>query len=217
MLRGKGFRVLCGLACLVLLSVVCSASPTELILGQSTTGDVMFSNLAGTVDLSDTGCGGNCLEGFGYFGTIVGNYEFTLAGTPTLGSPTNGMYPISMNGSTIDFTWLSQDHSLYLDGNVTLNNVTDGTQVPRFIGGLFMTNTDLPGYSVGTDAALDFNVYLGSNPSLDYVYAHPGSSTEGYLSAGELPPASTPEPGSIVLFGSGLVGLAGVLRRKMML
>jgi hypothetical protein len=29
--------------------------------------------------------------------------------------------------------------------------------------------------------------------------------------------ASTPEPGSLVLFGSGILGLAGVVRRRFML
>ena len=28
---------------------------------------------------------------------------------------------------------------------------------------------------------------------------------------------TTPEPGTLIIFGSGMVGLAGVLRRKMML
>ncbi len=206
----------CALACLLLLASVCFASPTQLILGNST-GDVLFSNVGGTVDMSFTGCGGGCLEGFGYFGSVVGNYNITLAGSPTLGSPTGGIYPVNMNGSTIDFSWLSQDHSLFLDGTVTLDNVTDGTQYPRFIGGLFVTSTDLPGYTDGTYDNLDFIVYLGSNPSIDYVYGHSGSSTQGYLSSGEVPPGTTPEPSSLVLMGSGILGLAGIIRRKLTL
>ncbi len=201
------------LACLILLAGLCSASPTELILGNSTTGNVQFSNVAGTVDMSFTGCGGNCLEGFGYFGAVVGNYDFTLTGTPTLGTPTSGVYPINMNGSTIDFSWASQDLSMFLDATITLDNVTDGTQAPRFIGGVQITSTDLPGYAPGGNSPLDFIVYLGTNPSLDFVYNNPGSSTQGYLSAGEIGPTA-PEPGSLVLFGSGVVGLATFLRRR---
>src|ERR1019366_1583370 len=30
-----------------------------------------------------------------------------------------------------------------------------------------------------------------------------------------LPPATTPEPSSILLFGSGILGLAGILRRRL--
>ncbi len=198
----------------VFLATLCHASATELILGTSSNGDVLISNQGGIVGLSFTGCGGDCLEGFGYFGSTVGNYDFTLTGTPTLGSPTGGIYPINMNGSTIDFSWLSQDHSLYLDGTVTLNNVTDGTQEPRFIGGLLVTSTDLPGFKNGAYGPLDFIVYLGSNPSIDYVYDNPGSQTQGHLSSGEIPPA-TPEPGTFILFGSGVLGIAGIARRKL--
>jgi hypothetical protein len=208
---------LSALACLLFLAEIAGATPTQLVLGTSTTGDLELSNVAGVDDMSFTGCGGNCLEGFGYFGATVGNYDVTISGTPTLGSPTGGVYPINMNGAVIDFSWLSTDHSLWLDGSITLNNVTDGTQTPRFIGGLLVSSTDLPGYQDGTYAGLDFLVNLGSNPSIDYVYNHPGSSTEGYLSSGEIPPGSAPEPGSIVLLGSGVVGLAGLLRRKLTL
>lgn len=206
----------CTLACL-LLAGLSTAGATELVLGTSTTGDIAFTNVAGTVDMSFTGCGGTCLQGFGYFGAVVGSYDITMTGEPTLGSPATGIYPINMNGATIDFGWLSQDHSLFLDGTVTLDNVTDGTQTPRFIGGLLVTSTDLPGYSDGVYSGLDFIINLGSNPSIDYVYNHPGSSTEGYLSSGEVPPGAAPEPGSILLFGSGILGLAGVLRRKLTL
>jgi hypothetical protein len=201
------------LVCLVLLAGLCSASATELVLGTSSTGTVQFTNVAGTVDMSFTGCGGSCLEGFGYFGAVVGTYEFTLTGTPTLGAPTTGIYPINMNGSVIDFTWTSQDLSLFLDGSVTLDNVTDGTQAPRFIGSMQITNSDLPGYAAGGNSPLDFIVYLGTNPSIDFVYNNPGSSTQGYLSAGEIG-GSTPEPSSIALFGSGVAGVVAVLRRR---
>ena len=202
------------LACLVLLTGLCTASPTELILGTSTTGNVQFTNMAGTVDMSFTGCGGNCLEGFGYFGAVVGSYEFTLSGTPTLGPPTTGIYPINMNGSSIAFTWVSQDLSMFLDATVTLDNVTDGTQAPRFIGSMQITGTDLPGYAPGGNSPLDFIVFLGTNPSIDFVYNNPGSSTQGFLSAGEVGP-STPVPSSFLLFGSGVAGPATFLRRRM--
>jgi hypothetical protein len=45
-------------------------------------------------------------------------------------------------------------------------------------------------------------------------------STGPYADAGalgaefNLEPAATPEPGTLVMFGSGIVGLAGMLRRK---
>jgi len=48
---------------------------------------------------------------------------------------------------------------------------------------------------------------LGSIPSESFTI----SGTAG----GTVPPPGTPEPSSIMLFGSGILGLAGVLRRKL--
>lgn len=203
----------------LLLFVAClfvgiCAAQTDLIIGQSS-GNVVFSNPAGTVDVSFAGdvCGSGCLSGFGYYGSTVGNYEFALTGTPVLGTPTDGVYPVNMNGSSLTFGWSSG--SSFLDGNITLDNVTDGTQTPRVIGSMYVSASSLTGYAAGTDVPLDFNIYLGTNPSLDFVAQNQGSSTEGYISAGEINQGTTPEPGSFVLFGSGVMGLGLVVKRKL--
>jgi hypothetical protein len=194
---------------------ICAAQ-TDLILGQSS-GNVVFSNPAGTVDISFAGdvCGSNCLSGYGYYGVTVGNYEFALTGTPILGTPNEGVFPVNMNGAALTFDWSSG--SSYLDGNITLDSVTDGTQTPRVLGSMYVTAANLGGYVAGSNVPLDFNVYLGSNPSLDYVAQNQGSSTEGYISAGEVNQGSTPEPGTFVLFGSGIMGLGLVIKRKLRL
>jgi hypothetical protein len=70
----------------------------------------------------------------------------------------------------------------------------------------------LAGYSASEAATFNFTGYelitpttgdSGSNPPQEYVYDDFAVVT------------STPEPGSLLLFGSGMLGLAGFLRRKL--
>src|SRR5664279_173879 len=86
--------------------------------------------------MSFTGtCGAtpDCLSGFGYYGSNVGNYSMWFAGGGSghlaLGSPTSGVYPLSMGGNTIDFTF--SYGTSFLDGTITLFDVTDGSNAPR--------------------------------------------------------------------------------------
>jgi hypothetical protein len=195
-------------------------SPAPVVLGNSDVGQILFTNTGpDSADITFTGtCGAtpDCLSGFAYYGASVGTYSMWFAsgsGDLTLGAPTGGVYPISMGGNVIDFAFSAG--STLLEGTVTLNNVTDGSNAPRFIGGLFVTSSNIPGFSVGTYSDLDFNAYLGTNPTIDEVYSGQAHSTQGPLSSGEIVPGAAPEPSSIALFGSGILGIAGLLRRKL--
>lgn len=206
-------------AVLVSLTALGFGSSTLVILGDSSPGQVLFTNTGfDSADVSFTGtCGSpDCLTGLGYYGTNVGTYSLWFvsgrSGNVKLESPTDGVYPIDMNGNVIDFAF--GYGSSFLDGTVTLNNVTDGTNAPRFIGGLLVTMSNIPGFVVGSTSVLDFNVFLGTNPTVDQVFSGQFPSTQGPLSSGEIVP-STPEPSSFLLFGSGVLGLAGLLRRKL--
>lgn len=208
----KKWAALLLFVCLVSLTALGFGSSQPVILGNSDPGQIVFTNSgfdSATMSFSAT------LSGFAYYGANVGTYTMDMisgrSGAPSLGAPTDGIYPINMNGNTIDFTF---DYgSSFLDGTVDLLNVTDGTNVPRFIGGLQITSSNIPGFVDGSYAPLDFNIFLGNNPTIDQVYSGSAHSTEGPISSGELLP--TPEPSSIALLGSGVLGLAGVLRRKL--
>lgn len=206
--------------CLILLTTLGFSSQIPVILGNSDTGQILITNTGpNSAEVSFTGtCGANsdCLSGFAYYGSSVGTYSMWFAsgsGDLTLGSPTGGVYPINMGGNTIDFAF--NFGGFFLDGTVTLNNVTDGSNAPRFIGGLLVTSSNLAGFGDGVYSDLDFNAYLGNNPTIDEVYSGMAHSTQGPLSSGEIVPGTTPEPTSIALFGSGILGIAGVLRRRL--
>lgn len=209
------------LVCLLSLTAVGFSSPQTVILGSSSPGQILVTNTGpNSADLSFTGtCGthSDCLTGLGFYGANVGSYSMWFAsggsGSLTLGSPTSGVYPLNMAGNTIDFAF--SYGSSFLDGTITLSNVTDGTNTPRFIGDLNITSSNLPGFTDGGHADLDLNAYLGNNPKIDQVFSGEAHSTRGPLSSGELVPTTTPEPSSMALFGSGVLGLAGLVRRKL--
>src|SRR5271167_1690823 len=208
-------------SCVLLLAGASFAGPLQVILGVSETGDVVFTNTGGnnvTIGFDgDCGEGGsNCLAGSAYYGgNPAGTYQMWIAsgGPPTLGTPTGFLYPVNLNGAVIDFT--STIGSFFLDGTVNLTTLSGGTQTPTFGGVFTITGSNIPGYGVGNQSSMDFVVNLDGNPSVESVYSGQNGSTSGYLSSGEIAPSAVPEPGSIALFGSGALALAGVLRRKL--
>src|SRR5271167_123171 len=222
-MKSRWWQMLFVFASIAILTGISNGATTQVTLGQSNPSQVLFTNMGSdSASMSFTGtCGSNpdCLSGPGYY---VGNGGITNAGTydmwitggaPSLGSPTGSVYPVNMDGATINFTF--GYGSSFLDGTVTLDSIIGGTNLPRFIGGLYITSTNIPGFINGEYLDVDFNANLGSNPLIDDVYAGNAPSTTGPLSSGEF--AATPEPSSIALFGSGILGLGAALKRKLLI
>ncbi len=222
-MKSKWWQILFVFASIAILTGTSNGTTTLVTLGQSSPSQVLFTNTGSdNVSMSFTGtCGSNpdCLSGPGYYVanggiTNAGTYDMWITGgAPSLGSPAGSVYPVDMDGATINFTF--GHGSSFLDGTVTLDSIIGGTNLPRFIGGLYITSTNIPGFSNGEYADMDFSVYLGSNPLIDDVYAGSAPSTTGPLSSGEF--AATPEPSSIALFGSGVLALAAALKRKLLI
>ena len=67
------------------------------------------------------------------------------------------------------------------------------------------------GWDISNGPSVAYSVLYGSTSNL----VVPGSNSETFQILGT-PADVTPEPSSFLLLGSGLVGLAGVLKRKLM-
>lgn len=136
---------------------------------------------------------GPCSDPSGGCGTIVG------AGTASGSNLTDQLLFINQFGYDIDLVTVSNLNVPEINGSeywLTLANATVPSGDPVY----WDENSGVGCQSHGCPSTAYENT-LGTIPSEAFTIGG-GSGT-------------TPEPGSILLFGSGLVGLAGILRRKL--
>jgi len=227
---------------LVVFSGMAFGTPVQVGLTSSIMGSGFgFVNQGGTTYVKPTGtCGttANCAHGFGTLDN--GNmpppqvtYSISqlpttppIQGSPFLFNEQNGgdTYDVNMNGAT----W-TMDICMVVGGcgagelkgtvNVTtLNNALGmGGNVPQILGS-FMATTSTGGFApywpVGGTSGTDFDIAIASGRyTINYVYNHSGTATSGRVSSGEVL-QGVPEPGTLALMGTGILGLAGYIRRK---
>jgi hypothetical protein len=158
----------------------------ELIQKGGTGGSLTINSITSTTTLTATGA--------------ASPINLTLTGTYTPGSP------IVDSTVGVDYTTPSTTLSL---GNVSSGTLTDATDLANFTG-TGNINFLLSGLAPVTYTG---HVSNGYNASLGGTTDAGGYATVTYnYSDGNTP--GVPEPGTLSLFGTGLLGLAGMLRYK---
>ncbi len=128
----------------------------------------------------------------------------TNPGTTSLQLTVNGA---SVSGLNIDWTLFAVNQSGAVDGVVTLAGIPDTTSASALIG---MFDSGL--LSQGLDAVANGNSLSLTTSDNDFFAL--SRSAAGSLDYRISDASPIPEPGTMTLVGSGLLGLAGVLRQR---
>jgi hypothetical protein len=108
----------------------------------------------------------------------------------------------TLNG-TVVWTQVNTNGSADLVGTILVNSVS-GTLATYFTAGATSAAKFGAGYPAGANT---LEGIFGAGGT--------GTATASINEGGALSPSPTPEPSSILLFGTGLLGLGGILRRRL--
>jgi len=176
------------------------------------------------VNLNGTGSTGQSV------GILLGNKTFgiTVNGKSVLGDDLVilAAFPKTMGGSVNGVSFMSSGTSFPEDGAIALHNGQWTGAIPNTWSGLGIVYKGVSfGYAnVGTIGSAPISVTANGVPNGTILYAeiiNPSSGKVMYLTPNseggvfEGGTSPVPEPGSLFLMGTGLVGLAGQIRRKL--
>ena len=201
---------------LVMSSTPAWADPSQITLGPSGTSWTFQGNGSGSTTVTLTACnGGTCKGkafGSGGFG-FIGSVPYSLKSNGNMTVTNNGSNTFSVSGPAMTFM-LGTGGSL-LTGDLSLLNLLQAGKAGVFNytgnANLAITSGSLASMFTSAGGVLDLTLKFRSNKQLSSIFGTSGSLI-GRISTGEL--ITTPEPSSMLLLGSGLVALGGVLRSR---
>jgi len=202
----------------VLVLASAASAQNQITLNGTASGAIVFtgagsgtggSNLS--MSLGSCSLGSHCITGTatGTGGlSSTGTYE--LSGGPlSLTSVSAGNWNVS---GILNFAYFNGGTNL-LSGTLNLVNFTQVASLGVFNSTLTANLTGLSGLlasNIGSSAVTDITIVIRNGVNLAALGN--GVNASATISSGEIFP--TPEPGSMVLFGSGLVAAGSLLRRR---
>jgi len=137
----------------------------------------------------------------------VGEVSFT--GVQEGGTLTQ-MFTAAAGATTVSLDWAVMSPGGNADGG-EFTILLNGTQIAQFDTGNINGNQLYSGTLTGTGTLLNGTNTLELDVTRRYITVPNGTP---YQWLTDVNVTGTPEPGSLILMGSGVLGLAGVLRRK---
>jgi hypothetical protein len=190
-----------------------ASAQSSIAFGDGTsTGNVTFiANGGGTATLDLGICSVDC----SLTGSNTGGGTFSLVTTApihvgAIGSAGGLNDAISMGGATSTFTYNGSGGTL--SGTVIWTSmISDGKAT---ISGVLSVLTNTTTLTIGPNALIDLTTNNYAHDLSTYIFGGSSGTTEGTtFSSGQVSP--TPEPSSILLLGTGLLALGGILRRQL--